>query len=246
MSGVDLLVGIDDTNGPDTPGTGRTARSLADALAVAGLGEPAGVTRHQLLVDDRIPATGRNTGACIAWRRSAHGNPAAVAELAAAFLAERSAATADPGLAVVELPVVGGSAELVAFGRAAQTSLVHRDDAVALATRLGVGLFGGAGVVGALASAALASSGHDGLFIAMPGIRELAGTCTYGELLTRVPFDVAGGPGGAEPSPDDLIALGDWVRPVLRGGRAVLLLDAPVDGVWAVASREAVKTAPID
>lgn len=68
-----------------------------------------------------------------------------------------------------------------------------------------------------------------------------AGSCTYAELRATVPVDVAHGPAGEEPAPGDLLDLGDWVRPVLRGGRAVLLRQAPVDGVWAVQPRAVVK-----
>lgn len=74
LAGVDLLVGIDDTDNAYTPGTGRRARALLRELAAAGLGAPAGATRHQLLVDDRIPYTSHNSSACLAWR-SADGDP---------------------------------------------------------------------------------------------------------------------------------------------------------------------------
>lgn len=74
LAGVDLLVGIDDTDDHWSPGTGRRARALLHELAAAGLGAPAGATRHQLLVDDRIPYTSHNSSACLAWR-SAQADP---------------------------------------------------------------------------------------------------------------------------------------------------------------------------
>ena len=245
LDGVDLLVAIDDTDDLHSPGTGRRCRGLMEALADAGLGSAAGATRHQLLVDDAIPYTSHNSSACIAWRGAGHRD--AIVALAARFLVEHSAAAADPGLAVVAPSTLAPPDRdaLVALGRSAQTTVLTHADAVALATRTRVHLSGhggtDGGVIGALAAVGLALSGADGLFLTMPGIRDLAGACTYAELRERVPIDVARGPGGAVPGAGDRIELGDWVRPVLLDGRAVLLLQAPVDGVWAVQPRAVVK-----
>ncbi len=242
LQGVDLLVAIDDTDDLHSPGTGRRCRGLMEALEAAGLGTPAGATRHQLLVDDRIPYTSHNSSACIHWRLT--GTVEAVVALAGPFLERHSAAAADPGLAVVDPRTVDREA-LVAFGRSAQTSVLTQDAARSLAGRTGVHLSGHGGtrdgVIGALAAVGLALSGADGLFLFMPGIRELGGACTYAELRALVPVDVARGPDGAEPAAGDRIELGDWVRPVLLDGLAVLLLQAPVDGVWAVQPRAVVK-----
>lgn len=242
LDGVDLLVAIDDTDDLHSPGTGRRCRGLMEALGSAGLGTPAGATRHQLLVDDRIPYTSHNSSACIAWRRA--GDTAAIIDLSGRFLEEHSAAGADPGLAVVD-PRTVDREPLVAFGRAAKTSVLTQDDARSLAHRAGVHLSGHGGtlggIIGALAAAGLALSGSDGLFLSMPGIRDLAGSCTYAELRVLVPIDLARGPDGAEPAVDDRIELGDWVRPVLLDGLAVLLLQPPLDGVWAVQPRAVVK-----
>lgn len=241
LAGVDLLIAIDDTDDLHSPGTGRRCRGLMEELAAAGMGEPAGATRHQLLVDPRIPYTSHNSSCCIAWRL--RGSREEVIELAARFLERHSAPAADPGLAVLDRTPLHD--ELVAFGRAAQREVLTQPDARDLAARAGVHLSGHGGteggVIGALAAIGLHLSGSDGLFLTMPGIRELAGSCTYAELLATVPVDGARGPGGEVPAPGDQLELGDWVRPVLLDGRAVLLLQAPVDGTWAVQPRSVVK-----
>lgn len=246
LDGVDLLIGLDDTDDLHSPGTGRRCRGLMAELAAAGLGEAAGATRHQLLVDPRVPYTSHNSSACIAWRRA--GAVADVVALAGEFLATHSAAAADPGLAVVAPGELDGAAReaLVAFGRSAQRDVLARPDAWALAARTGVALsaHGGTedGVIGALAAVGLALSGEDGLFLDLPGVRDLAGRCTYAELLDTTPIDVARDPDGRVPAPSDRLELGDWVRPVLREGRAILLLQPAVEGVWAVQPRAVVKT----
>jgi hypothetical protein len=70
----------------------------------------------------------------------------------------------------------------------------------------------------------------------------LYGRLTAGELLTRVPIDDVRDLSGARPGPEDAIELGRWVRPILAGGRAVLLVEAAGGpAAWRVAPREVVK-----
>ena len=61
-----VYIGIDDTDNPDTRGTGFRARQLVDRLHDRDMARTVGVTRHQLLVDDRIPYTSHNSSACLA------------------------------------------------------------------------------------------------------------------------------------------------------------------------------------
>jgi hypothetical protein len=86
--------------------------------------------------------------------------------------------------------------------------------------------------------------GSDGFFLWMPGIRQLLGEATYSDLCALVPIDLARDRHGRQPAPDDRINLGDWVRPILDDGHAVLLLE-PSSGPgteWAVAPQAVVKT----
>ncbi|WP_062541763.1 hypothetical protein, partial [Mycobacterium celatum] len=192
LAGVDLLIGIDDTDDLWSPGTGRRARALLRELAAAGLGSPAGATRHQLLVDDRIPYTSHNSSACLAWR-SVDGNPDAVAarviELAGKLLEQVCPPDADPGLAVAIPGRLHDPAALIQFGRRAKREVLCANDARELATMLGVHLSGHGGteggVLGALAAVGLHLSGNDGLFITLPGLEELPYEATIDELLAR-------------------------------------------------------------
>ena len=59
-----ILIGIDDTDNPTSPGTGRLARNVSVELERRGL-KTLGVTRHQFLVHKAIPYTSHNSGACI-------------------------------------------------------------------------------------------------------------------------------------------------------------------------------------
>lgn len=248
------MIGIDDTDDQYSPGTGRRARALLDELIGAGLGTPAGATRHQLLVDDRIPYTSHNSSACLAWQSPAS-NPdavrAAVVELAGQFLERVSPPEADPGLAVA---VPGRLAEhlptVVDFGRRAKQEVLCAEEAHQLAANAGVHLSGhggtNGGVIGALAAIGLQLSGNDGLFITLPGIRTLPYTATFDELLDYTTIDDARDNEYQRPSGDETIELGDWVRPILLDGEAVLLLESAIpqpDGsrIWRTAPRSVVK-----
>ncbi|MCV7027666.1 hypothetical protein [Mycobacterium sherrisii] len=254
LAGVDLLVGIDDTDNPYTPGTGRRARALLHELQAAGLGSPAGATRHQLLVDDRIAYTSHNSSACLAWR-SPDGDPhavrTAIIELAGQFLERVCPPDADPGLAVIVASELSDAApRLIEFGRRAKQEVLHPNEAPELGAALGVHLSGHGGtregMTGALAAVGLHLSGNDGLFITLPGIRKLPDQATVETVFAMTPIDLARDAMHRQPRSGEVIELGDWVRPVLLDGQAVLLLEPPgqqADGsrTWRTAPRAVVK-----
>ena len=263
--GSRLLVGVDDTDNLESKGTGNLAQRLVEVLREAGLGSASGVTRHQLLVDPRIPYTSHNSSACIAWDGKPGVDAEAIAHVAGPFLAAASAQGSDPGLAIAAAASWSDPwcrLELMDWGRRAKHDVLDRSDAVARAAACGVSLSAhggdGGGVIGALAALGLRLGGDDGRFLWMPGLRELAGHVTYDQLRSRAPIAEARDPAGQEPRGDDIIDVGDWIRPVLRGSRSVLLLAArppkepaqpceatrPPDGpaaMWTVLPREAVK-----
>jgi len=255
LEATNLLIGVDDTDNLVSSGTGQLVQRLVAGLQALGVGQPLGATRHQLLVDPRIPYTSHNSSACIAMQADLGALDRIVA-CCAGFLEVESAMGSDPGLAVVS-SAVWSSGEvrraLISFGRRAKLEVLDQGLAQDCALALGVHLSGhggdSGGIIGALAALGLHLSGADGMFIWMPGIRELRGEATYRQLQSLAPIDAACDPDGAEPAPGDLIELGEWVRPILRNGRAVLLVDArrgevvPEAGStrWALAPREVVK-----
>jgi hypothetical protein len=262
LADTNLLIGIDDTDTEASKGTGSLARGLLTSFDEQRVGAALGATRHQLLLDPAIPYTSENATHCLALKASHRLEVAAIAEMVLAYVEAEAAPGSSPGIAIVrdaswEDPDV--TSRLVAFGQRAKTEVLGVDAALGLAGELGVHLSGhgesNRGVVGALAAVGLHLSGDDGLFSWMPGIRDLAGQVSYRQLRFLVPIDAALDASGREPELEDLIELGDWVRPVLTGGRSVLLLDPPVAAAqtggfgarpkpvnkWRVASREVVK-----
>ncbi len=84
MAAVRLLIGIDDTDNLESRGTGYRARQLGQRLA-GGDSRVRGISRHQLLVDDRIPYTSHNSAACLELE-TVSARLDSIAELAREFL----------------------------------------------------------------------------------------------------------------------------------------------------------------
>jgi hypothetical protein len=226
-----VLIGVDDTDNVSSRGTGHLVQRLIVELEAAGVCVAIGATRHQLSDDPRIPSTSHNSSACIGVAMDDSTRRDRLIKLAGTFLETESAPGSDPGLVVADRATWSEPLDrdaLVAFGRSAKTTVVDLDTARGLAGSCGVHASGhggdSGGIIGALAAVGLHLSGSDGFFLWMPGIRELEGRMTYEQLRGRLPIDVALDPDGAEPASDDLIDLGDWVRPVWKDHRAVLLL----------------------
>jgi hypothetical protein len=238
-----VLIGIDDTDNLETHGTGRLARQLCEMLAADELAEVDGVTRHQLLVDPRIPYTSHNSSACLAVRATADRLPDLIAA-ARSFLLRESAPGSDAGLCVA------GQAHVTAahqdFGQRAKREVLTIDQARSCAQRDGLTLEGltgtGDGVIGALAAVGLRASGDDGRFLWLKGIREISGVYTVDQLRQTIPIDVVQTMEGAEIPLHDRVELGSWIRPLLKAGRAVLLVEpADESRLWRVVEKERVK-----
>lgn len=236
------LLGIDDTDNLESRGTGHRVRQLADYLEESGLAQPLGITRHQLLVAPEIPYTSHNSSACLVAECDP-GSLDTLWESTCLFLEHESASGADVGLGLVDQ--AGVSPEAVAFGRRAKLEVLTQAEAQAAAGRSGVRLAGltgtGGGMIGALAAIGLRAGGSDGRFLWLPGLRELQGVYTVGQLRELAGIDEVRGPDGGALDPQVRVDVGEWVRPVLREGRAILLAEELEDG-WHIFSKEKIKT----
>jgi hypothetical protein len=217
------LVCIDDTDNENSIGTGKLARMLAEHLVEAGLLSSPSTTRHQLLVHPDIPYTSHNSSACIEGR--AEGDATLkLLEAGRSFLLEHHHAGANPGLCVCRAPAVPAS--LLDLARRAQREVLRLDEFDRAVAGLDLGLWcsgeTGQGRIGACAGAALRSSGEDGRFIGLEGIRDLRGTLRVGEIVARSGVAAVTTEAGRDLPGDTEIETREWVRPSLRGGRPVL------------------------
>ncbi len=233
------LIGIDDTDNLETRGTGHRVRQLAQFLN--GLAAPLAITRHQLLVVPEIPFTSHNSSACLV----VEAEPAKENEIWQAsreFLLKESAPGSDAGLCLADWDCVTPC--IRAFGvRAKQvvlTQLEAEQTAIQDCVRL-EGLTGtGGGIIGALAAVGLHHAGNDGRFLWLPGLRDLKGRYPVRELCTLGHIAAVRTPSGETLPPQTLVDVGEWVRPILRGGQAILLVEEK-NNEWYILAKDQIK-----
>ena len=215
-----LFIGLDDTDNLESRGTGHLAREIAAALAADyGL---LGVTRHQLLVDPRVPCTKNNSAAAIALEVNGDLDPDTLAEWVSALMLADFQPGSDPGLCIAQVT----PAAVSEFGRRAQRELVSQDEARALAARHGLllqGLGGDQdGVIGALAAVGLAATGEDGRYVLVGRSRELTGLQPVPALLAA--GIVAVRTVGGQPVSEGLVQT-EKLRPARRGGLPIAVVE---------------------
>ncbi len=212
-----LYVGLDDTDNHDSRGTGRLARTIAETLAADF--RLLGVTRHQLLVDPRVPYTSHNSSACVLLEADTPPDLAALfARVRALMLADFQPGS-DPGLCVA---AAGIPPEVQRFGARAKTEVVDQAEARQLAGRLNLLLAGlggtEGGVIGALAAVGLGAGGEDGRYLLVGRTRELSGLQPVEAVLAAGIHEIRtaeGQPVTAGP------VLADKLRPARRASRPV-------------------------
>jgi tRNA(Ile2) C34 agmatinyltransferase TiaS len=214
-----LFIGLDDTDNLESRGTGHLARQIAGAVANGG--EVIGVTRHQLLVDPRVPYTKNNSASAILLRGDGL-DVETVAERVRALMLADFQMGSDPGLCVAK----SVPAAVSDFGRRAQRELVTQDEARTLAAQCGIFLTGLGGdedgVIGALSAVGLAASGDDGRYVLVSRSRDLMGLQPISAIL-EAGIDAVQTLDGRLVT-DGLVST-DRLRPARRGERAVLFVE---------------------
>lgn len=175
-----LYIGIDDTDVLNSRGTGHLGRMIAETLSTDFT--VTGVTRHQLLVDPRIPYTAKNSCAAI-HVEAAQSDIPAIDKLVEKILTDHFEEGSDPGLALgVNVPPA-----ITEFGKNAQKLILSKDLARATADQHHITLkgLGGTndGIIGALSAVGLAAGGNDGRYIQIGQVRDMEGLVTIEQLL---------------------------------------------------------------
>jgi tRNA(Ile2) C34 agmatinyltransferase TiaS len=215
-----LFIGLDDTDTLESRGTGHLARQIAAALATDY--PVLGVTRHQLLLDPRVPCTKNNSSAAILLNADGDLDPTVLLNRVRTLMLDDYVPGSDPGLCVAH----SVPAAVTEFGRWAQRRLVTQDEARALAVAHGLSLLGLGGtedgVIGALAAVGLAASGEDGRYVLVGRSRELTGLQPVSALLEAGVTAVQTTDG--QPVTSGLVQT-DKLRPARRGGRPVAVVE---------------------
>jgi hypothetical protein len=245
---MSILISIDDTDNPDSQGTGRLSQSLSRTIQEKGWGLCSAVTRHQLFVHEDIPYTSHNSAMCF----EADIDDAALQPLTDFMqeaLEQQSAEGSDPGLCIAVRDRNLGRRQLMAFGQKAKNNVLTKSQAYDLAGELGIHLseHGGTGdgIIGALAGIGLRLTGNDGRFRGWYHF-DKAGTAVSVKELCQYPFVDEVRPMGHPPlSPEQKVILGDdKVKIIFLDGCQVLPV-APngVNGslTWVTLSKERIK-----
>jgi hypothetical protein len=231
-----VLLGIDDTDNAENPGTGRLARRLGEELVQRGA-RPMGITRHELLQDPRIPCTRHNKAACIQieW-----GGALSELEFMVDLVRQSAATGSDPGLCIAAADTVPPA--LIEWGIRATQELLTQDAAgeLAAANKIFLRPLGGSGdgIIGALAAVGLRAGGNHGRFIDLPGLRTL-GESARADELDRMGIEVD------HVSPNEPIPASaayktmNWVRPRLSQGRPVWPVEwSDNEHAWIAVDRQ--------
>ncbi len=215
-----LYIGIDDTDTPESRGTGHLARQIAHALANEY--DVLGVTRHQLLIHPSVPCTKNNSSATIVLNGDGKTGTEALLEQVKGLMLDAFQLGSDPGLCVAGVV----PAAVTEFGRRVQQELVTREEAHFLAEALSIPLLGlggdHGGVIGALAAVGLAASQEDGRYVLVGRSRDLSGLQPVSAVLAAGIASVRTADG--RPVSEGLIQT-DKLRPARRGGQPVAVVE---------------------
>jgi hypothetical protein len=221
---MNILIAIDDTDNHQSRGTGFRARQLAETLGSYGLARVSGITRHQLLVDDRIPYTSHNSSACLAVEGD---EIEKIIYICRTFLKSESAVGSDAGLCVAPEELIND--EILQWGVRAKQEVLTLRDAAELAERSYVYLEGltgtHGGIIGALAAVGLRKAGNDGRFLWIRGMRKYMGVMKSSEIFEKTGVEEIIGPSGILPQNGTRIMMPEWWRPILRNKKAVLMVE---------------------
>jgi len=235
------LIGIDDTDNLESRGTGHRARQMAEFIEQEGLAIPLGITRHQLLVSPEIPYTSHNSSACLLFDAELE-NEERMWQACCDFLLRESAPGSDAGLCLSKWEQV--LAQVCAFGLHAKQVILTQLEAEQTARDNGIRLQGltgtHGGIIGALAGIGLRLTGNDGRYLWLPGLRDLSGVHTVAEICALGNIDSIRPDNGPELSPQTLVDVGGWVRPILRNGQAILYVEEQ-NNEWHILSKDRIK-----
>lgn len=228
-----LLLGLDDTDGLDSPGTGALALEIADRLAAQPWAMVGVVSAHQLYTHHDVPYTTYNRAMAFPMRVAA-GYETEVQALATACLKAFVGPGANPGLCLVVLDDLDNEAALLDYAWCAKDRVLGIPVAHAIARRLGITLLdrggNGAGVIGALAACGLRLSGDDGRVLSRLPLPADGGRWSVGELIERSGIRTVLSVRGEPVKPHEVVQVGPEVWPILRDERAVLLVTEALVG----------------
>lgn len=239
-----VLISVDDTDMPDTIGTGRLVQNLCFEMEELKMGTCSAVSRHQLFVHDDIPYTSHNSAMCFEFHSLAS-SMSEIIEFIQQYLVRHAAKGSDPGFCLAD-PGCFQSDRLIEFGRQAKANVMTKKQAYTLASDLGVHLSEhggtGQGIIGALAGAGLRLSGNDGRYRGWYCLGKPGEVFRAGDLCGQSFIDVVVTPDGDVIDPDTRITIGsEKTKTVRLGSRQVVVVTQDPDQTGKTAFRTITK-----
>jgi len=220
-----IYIGIDDTDNLETRGTGHQARSLGFSLVNSGLFQVHSVTRHQLLVDRRIPFTSHNSSACLVGESLS--DTESLISHCRDFLIRESAHDSDAGLCVA--PEDSINPDIAEYGLKAKRDILTIENARTLAGKSSIYLDGflntRLGMIGALAAVGLRKGGNDGRLLWTRNLRETIGIFKSGEYLRLTGIERIVDMNGVNIPGNVPVNITNWCRPVMKVGHITLIVE---------------------
>ncbi|MGI5825354.1 MAG: hypothetical protein ACOX7J_07270 [Bacillota bacterium] len=214
-----ILICVDDTDDlSKTTSTGRIAELIKKKVEKLGGVSDNGITRHQLLLNEKIAYTSHNSSMCFAAEID-HNMYENVKKTAENVVKENMAVTSNPGICCCCMDEVDDVDNLIAFGYRAQNAVISKDEAYHTAGKnKGIWLreLGGSGlgVIGALAGVGLRLSGNDGTFRGKAYVGKDNIWITADELCKKINVDNIVDMNGNCLSGDTLIFADDFIKKV--------------------------------
>jgi len=233
-----VLVGIDDTDIIDSPGTNQLARFILKGIGPKS--RDAIVIRHQLFFDPRVPYTSKNGSASI---QLPHVDPAEIPALTDSIrkiMADWFIKGSDPGLCIA----TQSTEEMNAYGLRCKEQVISQKEAYDIAGEAPCYLEGlggtNQGVVGALAAVGLVASGDDGRIVHLDfwpyPDDNFSGPRTIEEIHARGVYEIRRLGSGASIT-EGKVDIGKHLRPNWRGNKIVLFVEASEDSESAAGWR---------
>ena len=165
-----VYICVDDTDDlTKTTSTGSIADEIARRISERfSCQVNMGITRHQLLLDERVPYTSHNSSMCFDIMLPQGSAPEAD-EIGWEVIRGMRAETANPGLCVLAARPGRSYDKIVSFGERAKTDYIVLEEALEVAREFPELLLkseggNGQGMIGALAGVGLRITGNDGRF----------------------------------------------------------------------------------
>jgi len=221
-----VIVGIDDTDVIDSPGTNQLARAILKGIVPAS--RDAIITRHQLFFDPRVPYTSKNGSASIQLPSAAAGDVTELGNSIRKIMADWFVEGSDPGLCIAT--EVNGAME--EFGLRCKGRVITQEEAREVAAGSGCYLRGlggtNQGIVGALAAVGLIASGDDGRIVHLDSWPypddDFAGPRTIEAIRARGIDEVRNLESG-KLLREGMVEVVKRLRPNWQNGRIVLFVD---------------------